>query len=214
MSDLQIRGPLWGGGGAPVPLTATPSGAQRTADAHGQYYEAVRNQRVWTLTTAYAGVTLVAASAIGQTAWSPIVGLYNPAGSGVILSILQGFANYISGTPTAGGLVWGYIAPNAGVTATGGNGAVNSYTFAAGGSIAKTFVMSAMTGSAASVILAPFPVSPFAGAVAATTPLGVVHETKGLFSVPPGGAIGITGTLGTSTVCAGLLAWEEVPLFA
>jgi hypothetical protein len=212
MSDLQRVGPVYGGTGTAPPFTASISGAQRTTDAHGRYFEAVRSGNVWTLTTAYAGVTLVAASAIGQTAWSPIVGIFNPANSGKNCVVVAGMANYLSGTPTAGGLVWGFVAPTTAVTATGGNGAVNALTLTTGGSAAKTFVMSAMTGSAASAILAPFPVSPFAGAIAASTPLGAWSDVAGLFVCPPGACIGITGTLGTATVCAGFLAWEEVPV--
>lgn len=213
MSDLQRVGPVQGGTGTPVPFTADITGAQRVVDAHGRYFESVRNGKVWTLTTGYAGVTLVAASAIGQTAWNPAVGIFNPANSGTNCVIYTGFANYLSGTPTAGGLVWGYGAAPGGVTAAGGNGAVNALSLATGGSVAKTFVLSAMTGSVASVILAPFPASPFAGAVAATTPLGAMHDVAGLFVCPPGAFIGISGTLGTATLVAAFLAWEEVPIF-
>jgi hypothetical protein len=212
MSDLQRVGPVYGGTGTAPPFTAGITAAQRVQDAHGRYAEAVRNGSVWTLSTAYAGVTLVAASAIGQTAWSPIVGIFNPANSGKNCNILLGFASYISGTPTAGGIVWGFVPANAGVTATGGNGAVNALTLTTGGSTAKTFIMSAMTGSAASAILAPFPASPFAGAIAATTPLGALQEVGGLFNCPPGACLGITGTLGTATLLQGFLAWEEVPV--
>lgn len=214
MADLMVRGPIWGGSGSPVPFTASGSGAQRVTDAHARYMDAVLRGNVFTLTTAYAGVTLVAASAIGQTAWSPAVGIFNPIGSGKVCVILAGFANYLSGTPTAGGIVWGFVAPNAGVTAAGGNGAVNAYTMQTGGSAAKTFVMSAMTGSAAAAMLSPFPASAFAGAIAATTPLGAWHEVAGMYLVPPGGVIGISGTVGTATLLQAFLAWEEIPLIA
>lgn len=212
LSEL-IVGPRASSDGTQVPQRAAKDGTTVVTDAHGRYYEATYRGRVWSYSTPYAGATLVAASAIGQSAWAPLVGLFNPAASGVNLIILAGFANYISGTPTAGGIVWGFVAPSAGVTAAGSNGAVNMGTLATGGSTAKTFTVgTAMTGSAASAILFPFPASAFAGAIAATTPLGSIHQVDGAIIVPPGGAVGITGTLGTATLLQGGLIWEEQPV--
>jgi hypothetical protein len=179
-----------------------------------RYTQLTQAGLVWVFSNGYAGTTLVAASAFGQTAWNPAVGLFNPLASGVNLVILSGTAGFVSGTPAAGGLAWGYVPVPAGVSATGSNGAVNLGTFAvAGGSVAKTFAQSAMTGSAASVLLENFPVTDFAGAIAATTPQNPMYqEIAGRIVVPPGGAIGISGTLGTATVVTASIVWAEIPL--
>jgi hypothetical protein len=213
MSDLALQrvGPTFGASGTATPLRADVTGAQVTTDAHGTYWEAARNGNLWILPTAYAGVTLVAASAIGQTAWSPVLGLYNPTNSGKLILVVSGMVNYISGTPPAGGVVWGFVPGPSGITAAGGNAAINALTQQIGGSIAKTFVMAAMTGSIASQMLCSYPISPFAGAVAATTPLGAWHLVNGMFLVPPGGAIGLGGAAGTTCVVQATIAWEELP---
>jgi hypothetical protein len=214
MSNIGIQQGATGKQVGQVPVaSAGEYGEILVSELQARYYEWAYRGKVYTLNNGYAGTTLVAASAIGQTAWNPAVGLFNPLNSGVNLVILSATAGFLSGTPTSGGIVWGFVAPNAGVTAAGGAGAVSLATLVTGGSIAKTFAQSAMTGSAASVMLEPFPVTPFAGAIAATTSNNQVYqEIAGRFIVPPGGVIGISGTLGTSTVVQASLSWAEIAI--
>jgi hypothetical protein len=180
------------------------------------YYEWAYRGKIWTLNNGYAGTTLiVTASVIGAANWNPAIALYNPTGSGVNLAILSGTVTLVSGTLTAGGVFWAY-GNNQTVTAAGGNGAVNVLTLVTGGSIAKTFIQSAMTGAAASgtAVLEPFPTSAYAGAALAATTSGLsaTQDIGGRFICPPGGIIGIGGTLGTSTIVQAGLTWAEIPV--
>jgi hypothetical protein len=198
---------------ATVQPSAGEFGDQLISQLQARYYEWAYRGKVWTLTSAYGGAALVAASAIGQTAWAPSVGLYNPTSgvNAVNLVIISGTAVYVSATPASGGIVWGYCPPPAGVSAAGGNGAVNMSTLTAGGSLARTFVQSAMTGSVASVMLEPFQVSAFAGAISATFASSAgTQDVGGRFIVPPGGAIGLCG--GSTPVVQCAISWIEMPV--
>ena len=202
-------------GGQPT-LRGGNSGELAVIEAHGYYQEPTYRGNVWAFSTAYAGLTLVGTtSVIGAVNWAPLVGLWNPSGSQVYLSIIKGYASLVSGTTTAGGIGWGYAPPTTLVTAAGTNGAINLATFVTGGSIARTYITtSPITGLPASGgMLAPFPVNSFAAAVGATTSSpAAVDEVAGAILVPPGGAIGISGTLGTSTIVQAGIVWEEIPL--
>ena len=92
MSDLMVRGPLFGGQGTPSPFTSDISGAQRTTDSHGRFQEAASRGYLFS-----AGMTLTSIAnatfstgTLGATC-TPIIGVWNPFGSGKWLSILQSF---------------------------------------------------------------------------------------------------------------------------
>jgi len=181
-------------------------------DLHGRYYESAFRGNVWTLSTAVGGVTIASANVIAASAGSPIVGVYNPVNSGKNLVIMRATTMLTSGTAGAGGLVWGIIAPNAGVTAAGGNGAINNATFVTGGSIAKTFTASALTGAGASVLFR-FVGGSTTGAAGANANLTVNEETAGDIICPPGGVVGIfAAAAGTSPIYMASMTWEEVTI--
>src|ERR1051326_7041594 len=90
MSDLQVRGPLYGGTGTPSPFTADITGAQRTTDAHARFQEAALRGFLFS-----AGMTLTAINnatfttgTLGATC-TPIIGIWNPMNSGKNAVILQ-----------------------------------------------------------------------------------------------------------------------------
>src|SRR5271167_215965 len=191
-------------------------GDQLISNLQPRYYEWAYRGKVYTLNSGYGGTTLiVTASVVGAANWNPAIALFNPVGSGVNLAILSGTVTLISGTLTAGGVVWAYYPPNQVVSAAGGNAAVNMVTMVAGGSIAKTFTQAAMTGAAATGgVLEVFPTSAYAGAALAATTgnISATVDVAGKFICPPGGIIGIGGTLGTSTIVQCGLCWAELPV--
>jgi len=205
-------GPLVLQDGAQSAVRLSKDGSVVTIDGHSRYQEACYRGNLWSLTNGYAGTTLVAASAIGQTAWNPAVGVANPTNSGKNLVVIATIAQILSGTPTSGGIVLGFVANPSGITAAGGNAAVNMLTLQTGGSIARTFTQTAMTGSGAAIMLLPMPITTFAGAIAASTPIGLQWDLAGMILVPPGTAFGISGTLGTATVVQAGLIWEEIAI--
>lgn len=203
-------GPAYGGDGSDQVPRLTKDTALVVQDAHGRHYEAAVRGNVWTLTTAAAGVTVAAANVIAASAGSPIVGVFNPVNSGKNLVIVRATSMWASGTTGAGGLVWGILAPNAGVTAGGGNGAINNATFVTGGSTAKTFTGSALTGAGVSVLFR-FLGGPTTGALAANAAHTVSEETAGDIICPPGGVVGLfAAAAGTSPIVMASMTWEEV----
>src|SRR3954469_21105659 len=92
-------GPDWGGSGTFKPFTAGFSGAQRVADAHARYMQAVLEGRVFISDS--DSVTLAAAnatkSAMGTAKF--INGFLNPAGSGKNVALWKTVIATVSGTP-------------------------------------------------------------------------------------------------------------------
>ena len=110
MSDLQVRGPLYGGTGTPSPFTADISGAQRITDAHARFQEAALRGFLFS-----CGMTITSISnatfstgTLGATA-TPIIGVWNPLNSGKNLIILQARLQIINTAlqvTGAGALMW------------------------------------------------------------------------------------------------------------
>jgi hypothetical protein len=210
MEILGRVGPAYGADGSDQVPRMTKDTALVVQDAHGRNYEATYRGNVWTLSTAAAGITVAAANVIAASAGSPIVGVFNPVGSGKNLVIVRATSLWASGTTGAGGLVWGIIAPNAGVTAAGGNGAINNATFTTGGSTARTFTGSALTGAGVSTLFR-FLGGPTTGVLAASSAQTVNEETAGDIICPPGAVVGLfAAAAGTSPIVMASMTWEEV----
>lgn len=211
MSDLMKIGADWGGTGTFKPMTAGVSGAQRVQDAHGRYTEAAFAGRIYSLSTAVAGVTVAAGHLIG--AGTPLVGIYNPTGSGKLVSILRAACSVNSGTTGAGGFAWGYMnAPTTTITTATGAAEVNQSTFVAGGSGVRTYIATAVTGLV-SVLLRHIG-GPTAGAAAANGNLITQEETAGAILIPPGTSVGLYAALaGTSPIVNAAMEFEVLPLF-
>ncbi len=215
MSNIEIlgkAGPQLSADGTLNNVRLGKTGELIVGHAHGKYYEPAVRQNMWSLSTAAAGVTIAAANVFSASAGQPIVGIFNPVGSGKNCVVQRACILMASGTAGAGGWVWGFIAPNAGVTAAGGNGAINNSTFVTGGSIARTFVNSALTGAGAGSLFR-FLGGPTTGAGAANANLTTQEETSGDIICPPGGVIGLfAAAAGTSPIVMGFMTWEEVPI--
>ena len=96
MSDLAMRGPLYGGNGTTVPRTAGFSGATRVQAGHATHMDAVSRGNVW-LAANQAGAAL---SNLSATATGFI--LTNPAASGKLLVLLEiGFFQTSTAAATA-----------------------------------------------------------------------------------------------------------------
>lgn len=205
-------GPQQVADGSLINVRMGKTGEALIGQAHGRYYEPAVRGNVWSLSTAAAGVTIAAANVFSASAGQPIVGIYNPTNSGKNCVITRAILALASGTMAAGGWVWGFVAPNAGVSAAGGNGAINNGTLVAGGSLAKTFVNSALTGAGAGSLLR-FVGGPTTGAGAANANLTTQEETAGDLICPPGGVIGLfAAAAGTSPIVVATMTWEEVAI--
>lgn len=217
MSDLLVRGAIWGGQSAPTPQTASQSGALRIADAHARFHESSVARRRFLMDS--DSITAAAAHATkGALATVKFLnGFYNPAGSKVLAVIERAKVATVSGTP-AGPYFYNYITDLV----------INS---AATGTIRNAYLMSPTSSNSGSsmtpqtnVVLAAI-----GGPTTALTQLGVlggpaaIAAGAGLYSaddlvdgaiiIPPGTLFGICATgAGTSHVVQSTLQWEEVPL--
>lgn len=209
MSELQRVGPVLGGLGTPVPFTADKTGAQRIADAHGRYLDAVLNGNVYTLQTKSATVTVTTdISPLPATTGRALIGIINPPTSGVNAAILKAGFSTISGTP--GGPFYIDVLPGCLATLTPGTLPTNNLTLAATGSKMIGVVAAVPAQSAVARMLRPL-----GGPAAIAAGAGmhqVDEEIAGLIVVPPGGMLVITAhAVGTTHVVSLYLAWEEIP---
>lgn len=207
MSDLMKVGPDYGGTGTFKPFTAGITAAQRTIDAHGRYFDTTMRGNVY-----FANVNGAAATAFtGGAAGTPLVGLYNPANSGKMFSILAASVGIRVSASAAGVAtfnLWG--GPSVLPTGTRTN-PTNMLSLAASGSAAACFVNTAMTSSTAIAQL--FPVASYYWATAANANLASNFvDIGGAVIVTPGNlvALGATAALTSATYDASLV-WEELP---
>jgi hypothetical protein len=206
MSDLMIRGPLQGGTGTPAPFTATTTGAQRVADAHARYFEAVRLGNVYFASIASGGPTAY----VGAAGGTPLLAVHNPTGSGKVLVLLAA-AGLIRVTASGAGTTDLALWAGASVTPTGTQTSPkNALTFLSGG-VGLGFSNAALTGSTALSLALPLNGYYWATAAGAYANQGFV-DIAGLIVLKPGtqAALGAT-VVPTSTTWDASLWWEEVP---
>lgn len=183
----------------------------------GDYYEASRLQEVYSCKTASAGTSFTTAGvsplAAAGIAW---LAVYNPRGSGYNLEVINTQIVGISGTPGVGAQVYD-LGCDQTITATQNNnatsqlGPLSHFTGAFTGSVAKCFTQLALTGSSVLSEMRVHPYSPFAGAVAATSPgLTATDVLFGSVIVPPGCVLAIqTTAAGTAHVAAGSITFRQ-----
>lgn len=207
MSDLQVRGPIYGGSGSPAPFTAGGSGAQRVMDAHGRYMEATFAGRGFTISVAAGAATAYTGGAAG----TPLLCVHNPANSGKLISLLAasvGGRVAASAAGTVGFNIW--AGPSVLPTGTT-TPAVNTLSLAGTGSVARAFINTALTGSTA--LTNVFPLGTYYWATAAgafVAPL--FFDLTGLITLAPGNQAALGGTAAlTSATYDAMLFWEELP---
>lgn len=203
-------GPQQGVDGGNLGQRQSRDGCVVTQAGHADYQESTFRNHTWSLTTAAGGVTIGATNVYSSTGpATPIVGIYNPVGSGINAYLLYTKNIWASGTAAAQGLVLGLL-PAAAVTAAGGNGAISLLTGVVGGSKVSTFVNSALTGQTVAHTLLDFIGGPTTGADAANSPQWFLCEHKGLICCPPGASLGVfAAAAGTSPIVAAAMQWTE-----
>lgn len=151
---------------------------------------------------------------------TPILGVWNPANSGVNLVILQ--ATLAAGINAAaatgaGAFVWAASVGNSALTL--GASPVNHKTLAAVGSAAKGLSFIALTGLTNNLVLleaADFPTPTIITTAAVPTSVqtptvSYTQNIDGSLIVPPGAVLALLNTASTTTVSVtGRLLWAEV----
>lgn len=175
------------------------------------YYEATYRGNLF---TAFANNVTIAASHVGlagltAATGTPIIGIYNPVGSGKNLIIIKTVQSTTSGTP-GGPLLYNTI-PNPQNISIAATAPTSNQSFQTTGSVAKLFNNAAITGSSTGV-----PQRVHGGPAAVAAGAGVytyVEEHKGEFIIPPGAMVALTAwAAGTSHILSAFVEWMEMPI--
>lgn len=219
--------------GVQVALRAGKLGEQIVSQLHGRYFEqALRGNMFSSGTTATVAMTANHNSTNGLSATlgtaaaaTPMLGLWNPIGSGKNLVILQTAFQMAPNTVTTpappGPLVLAVSLNNSAIST--GLVPFNRATLAQSGSVAKGFAGATALTGLSTVLTAVESAADFEhagtvtyGTLANTSLLstvGGVRMTDGSLIVPPGAVIAYYNTNSTTTFSyTGRILWEEVPV--
>lgn len=181
---------------------------------HAEYTEPTRRGKVFTLAAnAYTIIANNASAGLTDSFFKPIVGFYNPLGSGVVAIVLNHKEYHTSGTP-GGPLMWNfYCGVNWSSAASGTiyNNLLSNTTPNGSAMVAvnNTFVGTTPVSSVAMKVLGVAS-GPTTGA-SALGENGQSIDHKGSIAVPPGCLLALASTAtGTSDVVNASIAWEEV----
>ena len=197
------------------PQIGDREGNTKAVLGHAEYTEPTRRGKFFTL--AANAYTIVAANAttgaIGT--FKPIVGFYNPLGSGVNAVIVNHKEFHTSGTP-GGPLIWNFFCGVNWNSAVGGtiyNDLLSNLTPNGSSMIAQNNT-AVTTNPAITTAMNAFGVAAGPAAVAVATGTGETgtnNDDKGQIAVPPGCLLALASTAtGTSDVVSASITWEEV----
>ena len=179
------------------------------SELHAPYYEQVDRGNVFTLSL----VTAAAITAyVGAAAGTPMLGVFNPTGSGKNLVLLQAnFADVVAAS-AAGTATFGiYYGATAAITQATVTNPTSALTQLASGSVATGFRNVALTGSTAATNVLPIGSYYWATAAGAIQTPNAAVEPKGTILIPPGSYMALGGSAAlTSATWIGSLTWEEV----
>lgn len=184
-------------------------------EAHGKYYEAAYRGKLFSWGgSVYA---LTANTLVLSSTGTPIVGVYNPTGSGknvVIAKVKLQIVTAGNSAAVPGGFVYAQSIGNTAVST--GNAPFNRGAGTYLGSVAKGFangtVMTGLTTSLSIVGAAAFGNLVAAQGATATPAFSPIcqEEFDGGWIVPPGGMWGLFNTVSTTTISVATdLIWEE-----
>lgn len=181
------------------------------SELHGRYYETTYRGNVFLLSVSTAAAVT---AYTGGAAGTPMIGVFNPVGSGRNLVILKAsFANVVTASG-AGTVTFGlYFGTTATITQATTTTPWNMVTQQQSGSVATGFRNVALTsGSAASNVIALGSYY-WASAAGAAVVSGGPVDLEGSVIIPPGSYIALGGSAAlTGATWIGSLQWEEVPV--
>ena len=190
------------------------------SELHGRFYEQCYRGNMYSNGNT-ALVALTANTVTLNATTTPILGLYNPLGSGVNAVILKAaLAAGINNTASVGpgAFTWAVSTGNVGIT-TG----TAPFARLVGGAPSKCKGMAGIALTGLTNTLALQEVSDFASPnVITTTAVPTTVTTPMIFNlqifdgsliIPPGGVLALVNTVSTTTISTfGRMLWEEVPV--
>jgi hypothetical protein len=218
-----VMGPQANAKGTNGPVRIDQLGDLVNSELHGRFYLSNYWQNLFTM-VGVSNTALVAANAIATGVTStaqPVIGIWNPTGSGFNLVILKAILQLATVAGTAvnpGGFMWCVQTNQGGLTL--GSVPYNTKTLLQAGSVAKTFSVSvALTGLVGSLaVLRASELSAGLNAAGAATAVSIaqsnpIENIDGGIIVPPGGVLALMNQVSTTTVSVSTgLLWEEVPI--
>lgn len=192
--------------GAISPARSDKSGAGVVTQAHGKYTEGSIRQKICFSYCAARATSVPATAQIGNIVW-------NPPGSGIVLSLLKWSAQIQVTSATTLGVTIGYQAQAITPTTTTVADAYGSTYLNAGSPgncVAKAYAI-------ATLLVIPIPVMNLFHNTAAIAVTGVDKmdgDFEGLFTLPPGYVV-VFSAIAAAVAAAGMtstLTWEEIPI--
>ena len=206
--------------GAFVTARYGKQGEQIVTQLHGRFYEQALRGNVFGNGT--LALTALSANTISLSATTtPILGVYNPLGSGVNAVILQAqLAAGANNTNTVGAgiFVW---ATSTGNTAVSTGAVPFAHLIGGAASKCKGLAFVALTGITTNLVAqlaadfsTPTIITTATMPATVQTPtVSITQNLEGAIIVPPGGVLALLNTVSTTTVSVhGRLMWEEVPI--
>lgn len=225
--DTRTGPILQADGAGDQPLRQGRVGQLIVSDGPARFFEAASRGMLFSggmTLTSINNATFTTAT-LGATA-TPILGVWNPLGSGKNLAILQARVNGIITAATCtgpGALMWATSLNNAGLTL--GSNPLNRGTLNATGSVAKDMSGIALTGLTNNLVVrdasmlgaGPNTNFSFVGTAVGTVPpeMPTIDHVDGAYIVPPGGVLALLAT-GTPVAisAAASITWEEIPIIS
>jgi hypothetical protein len=195
-------------------VRVTRDGAQVVTQAHGQYFESMIRNRVFTGSSASAGIALVVPATGGghPTLW-------NPSDSGRYLSIIRLRLGYVSGNNAPTTVEWAVTLTTGAAIATAApilTGTRVAPVGVVGGNLDNkgVWIPTTNTFTAAPTFLRSSGISLFTGVAAtAVAPFQIEADYDGDFVLAPGTAISLCTQAATTTSLFQVsVTWEELPL--
>ncbi len=217
MVDVTQVGPVNAADGGQINMRSGRQGDAIVSQLHGRYYENVSRGNVYALnlsvtTTGVSAGNIITAAAAASTQFA----IWNPATSGVNVSLLYFYFGITSGTIVGGPLFHSYFGTTLPTIASTGNLPVNCLLGNTTGPAARTVTSAAgtaLTGGSALLTLRPSTIAYSAGTYASLAGTLQSEEIQGSIVIKPGGGwVPCLAAAGTSVLGTWGVVWEEVPV--
>jgi hypothetical protein len=195
-------------------IRTSRDGGQVVTDLHGKYYEQASRGKLYTGSSASAGIALIVPATTGghPTLW-------NPSDSGVNVSVVNLELGWVSGNNAPGAIEWAYVL-NAGSTHATGAPVATATLVAPVGVLGGALINKAKwspttnTFTAAPVFLRSAGISLFTGiGTTAVAPFSLFAHYDGDFVLGPGTAVCLCTQMATTTAVFQVsISWEEIAI--
>lgn len=207
------------------PARSDKTGSLVITDGHGRFQEAALRNGLFSVGMTVTSISNVSftTGTLGATG-TPIIGIWNPVGSGKNAVILQARLQLITtalSTPTGPGCLMWCTAVQQSAISTGIT-PLSRLSLIASGSVCKGYANTALTGLSGNLTVqeaagfSTFVINATAAETAAgflTAGAGGVDNIDGAFIVPPGGVLALLCTTTPVVIsAASSILWEEVTI--